>query len=338
MPESTPSVHTEAIPVPQALSEYITKGLDREVRAKHGGQVLGIAEEIIELKEEKDAIILAHNYQIPEIQDLSDFLGDSLELSIKASSVKQSTIVFCGVTFMAETAKILSPGKTVLMPRTDARCPMADMANAREVLDAKARHPGAAVVSYVNTNAEVKAVSDVCCTSANAVKVVEALEEDTIIFVPDKHLAHYVSTKTDKTIIPWEGYCYVHSRMWASEVQEARELHPEAILLVHPECPAEIIEMADEVLSTGGMVKFARQSEAREFLIGTEEGLIHRLRKENPEKDFLPAGSPRTCVDMKKITLEDVRRSLLEGVHPVEIPREIRSGAERSLRRMIELS
>ncbi len=321
------------------IPEYITKaliaGILRHITEEHA---LDIAEDITELKDERDAVILAHNYQIPEIQDLADFLGDSLELSITASSVEESTIVFCGVTFMAETAKILSPGKTVLVPRKDARCPMADMASAKEVLEAKARHPDAAVVSYVNTNAEVKAVSDVCCTSANAVKVVEALDEEEIIFVPDKHLAHYVSTQSDKKIIPWKGYCYVHSKMWASEVHEAKELHPEALLLVHPECPAEIIEMADEVLSTGGMVKLARESEAREFLIGTEEGLIYRLRKENPEKDFLPAGTPRTCVDMKKIALEDLHRSLEEGIHVVEIPQEIRSGAERSLRRMIQLS
>ena len=293
---------------------------------------MGISEEIIRLKAKRNAVILAHNYQIPEIQDLSDFLGDSLELSIKASSVDESTIIFCGVTFMAETAKILSPNKTVLAPRLDARCPMADMATAEEVLEAKAKHPGAAVVSYVNTNAEVKAVSDVCCTSANAVRVVEALEEKEIIFVPDKHLAHYVSTQTSKKIIPWNGYCYVHSKMWASEVEEAKELHPDAPLLVHPECPAEIIKMADRVLSTGGMVKFAKESAAREFLIGTEEGLIYRLRKENPDKDFLPAGTPRICTAMKKISLDDLHHSLAKGVHSVEIPEDVRSRAEVSLK------
>jgi len=299
---------------------------------------LNLDERIIALKKEMDATILAHNYQIPAIQDLSDFLGDSLELSIRASEVDKKTIVFCGVTFMAETAKILNPGKRVLVPRRDAKCPMAEMATAEEIAMARDEHPEAAVVAYVNTHAEVKAASDICCTSANALKIVESVEEDEIIFVPDMHLANYVATQTEKTIIPWRGFCYVHARILANEVREAKRMHPEAVLLVHPECPAEVIDIADEVLSTGGMVKYARESDAREFLIGTEEGLIYRLSKENPGKRFMPAGTPRTCTGMKRITLPDLYESLSRGRYDIDLPGEIIRGAERSLRRMIDLS
>jgi quinolinate synthase len=299
---------------------------------------LNLEEEILSLKTRMGATILAHNYQIPPIQDLADFVGDSLELSIKATNVDNQTIVFCGVTFMAETAKILNPGKKVLIPRRDARCPMAEMATAEEIIEARKNHPDAAVVSYVNTNADVKAVSDVCCTSANAVKIVESIDEDEIIFVPDQHLANYVATQTEKTIIPWGGFCYVHARILASEVRDAKTLHPEAVLLVHPECPTEIIELADEVLSTGGMVRYARESDAREFLIGTEEGLLYRLAKENPGKRFMPAGTPRTCTSMKKITLSDTYESLARGRYEVDLPGEVMRRAERSLKRMIELS
>jgi quinolinate synthase len=299
---------------------------------------LNLQEGILSLKKEQGATILAHNYQIPSIQDIADFLGDSLELSIKASKVEAQTIVFCGVTFMAETAKILNPEKRVLVPRKDAKCPMADMATAEEIIKARKEHPDAAVVAYVNTYAEVKAVADVCCTSANAVKIVESIDEDEIIFVPDMHLANYVSSQTKKTIIPWEGYCYVHARILASEVREAKKLHPDAPLLVHPECPTDVIELADEVLSTGGMVRFARESKAREFLIGTEEGLLYRLSKENPGKMFMPAGTPRTCTSMKKITLEDTYQSLAQGRYEIELPENVITEAERSLRRMIDLS
>ncbi len=299
---------------------------------------MNVDEEIRKLKQQRDAIILVHNYQIPAIQDLADFIGDSLELSVKASKVDEPTIVFCGVTFMAETAKILNPHKVVLMPRRDARCPMADMATAEDVKRSKEEHPGAAVVSYVNTNADVKALSDVCCTSANAVKIVNSMEQDEIIFIPDMHLAHYVSTQSSKRIIPWRGYCYVHSRMWASEVKEAKRRHPDGVLMVHPECPAELIQIADEVLSTGGMVRFARESSAKEFLVATEEGLLYRLGKENPGKTFLPAGTPRICTSMKKITLQDLHQSLVTGKYEVDLPKDVMRKAERALRRMIELS
>jgi quinolinate synthase len=215
---------------------------------------------------------------------------------------------------------------------------MADMATAREVREAKEQHPDAAVVSYVNTNADVKAESDVCCTSANAVRVVQAMEEEEIIFVPDMHLANYVATQTSKRIIPWKGYCYVHARMRAAEAREAKAKHPDALLLVHPECPSEMIEIADEVLSTGGMVRVARESPAREFLIATEEGLIYRLSRENPGKKFYPAGTPRTCTAMKKITLADLRDSLAQGRYEIRLPKDTMTRAEGALRRMIELS
>ena len=299
---------------------------------------MNLEEEILSLKTKLGATILAHNYQIPPIQDLADFLGDSLELSIKATSVDNRTIVFCGVTFMAETAKILNPKKRVLIPRRDAICPMAEMAAAEEIVEARRNHPDAAVVSYVNTRAEVKAESDVCCTSANALKVVDSMEEDEIIFVPDMHLANYVASQTEKTIIPWGGYCYVHARILASEVKDAKALHPDARLLVHPECPTDIIELADEVLSTGGMVRYARESDAREFLIGTEEGLLYRLSKENPGKRFMPAGTPRTCTSMKKITLSDTYESLAQERYEVDLPDETMRRADRALRRMIDIS
>jgi quinolinate synthase len=299
---------------------------------------LSLQDRIRSLQKERDAIILAHNYQIPEIQDIADYLGDSLELSIKASKTEQPTILFCGVTFMAETAKILSPEKEVLIPRRDARCPMADMVTPEDVLRMRKNHPSAAVVSYVNTNVEVKAVSDICCTSANAVKVVESLEADDIIFLPDEHLANYVATQTSKTIIPWKGFCHVHRRIRRDEILEAKRRNPSAVLLVHPECTTDVLDIADEVLSTGGMVRYAKESDATEFLIGTEEGLIHRLRKENPTKKFLPAGTPRICTSMKKIRLDDVARSLSEGVYKVEVEEKVRAQAGRALKRMTEIS
>lgn len=295
-------------------------------------------EKVRSLKEELGAVILAHNYQIPEIQNIADFVGDSLELSVKASDTEEEIILFCGVTFMAETAKILSPQKRVIVPRRDARCPMADMASPKAIQEARRRNPEAAVVSYVNTNAEVKAVSDVCCTSANALRVVESMDEEEIIFVPDMNLARYVQRHTGKRIIPWDGFCYVHARFWPSEVRRAKELYPDALLLVHPECPSEVIDLADKVLSTGGMVRFAKESPATDFLIATEEGLIHRLTKENPGKRFMAAGVPRVCSSMKRITLSDVVDALLTQRYEVTIPETTRIDAERALRRMIDLS
>ncbi|TFG92686.1 MAG: quinolinate synthase NadA, partial [Candidatus Atribacteria bacterium] len=266
---------------------------------------MNIVEEINKLKKEKNAIILVHNYQRAEIQDIADYLGDSLELAKQASETKARIIVFCGVRFMAETAKILSPEKTVIIPRKDAGCPMADMITAEDLRRLKKNYPDAKVVSYVNTNADVKAESDICCTSANAVKVVKNISAKRIIFTPDRNLAAYCQRYVDKEIIPWNGYCYVHEKIREEEVSLAKEKFPDALLLVHPECNPSVIDLADEVLSTSGMVSFAKKSDKKRFLIGTEEGLIYRLKKENPEKEFYAAGTAKMCRNMKLTTLND---------------------------------
>jgi quinolinate synthase len=244
---------------------------------------------INQLKRKHNAVILAHNYQIGDVQDVADFVGDSLELSQKAAGLEQETIVFCGVHFMAETAAILAPEKTVLIPDINAGCPMADMITAEELRNWKKHYPGRKVVCYVNTSAEVKAECDICCTSSNALNVVESMEGDEILFAPDKNLAAYVARYTEKKIIPWDGYCYVHNNIMARDVREKRTLHPEAEVWVHPECRPEVIDIADKVLSTGKMVKGARQTTKKEIILGTESGIIYRMKKENPEKIFYPA-------------------------------------------------
>lgn len=294
-----------------------------------------IAEKIRKLKTEKKAVLLVHNYQSENIQKMADFLGDSLDLSRKAKSVKEDIIVFCGVDFMAETAKILSPEKTVLHPVKEANCPMAAMVTPEDVLELKKRHPGAMVVCYVNSTAEVKAVSDVCCTSANAVKVVQNIPATEVIFVPDRNLGRYVQRFTDKKVIPWNGYCYVHDRITAEDILKTREKYPEAILVVHPECTPEVIDLADYVESTSGMLQLARKSAHKEFLIATEVGLIQRLSREIPDKTFISAVDPRICATMKKITLEDVLESLEKEQHKVELPVEIMDRARASLEKML---
>jgi len=296
---------------------------------------MNLTEEIIRLKKNKNAIILVHNYQRPEIQDIADFLGDSLGLAKKAAKTDAEIIVFCGVRFMAETAKILSPEKAVLLPVKEAGCPMADMITAEELRELKGKYPDAKVVSYVNTNADVKAESDVCCTSANAVKVVKNIDAEEIIFAPDKNLAAYCQRFTDKKIIPWDGYCYVHERITKEEVLLSKEKFPDALLIVHPECNPAVIDLADAVLSTSQMVEFARKSDKKRFLIGTEEGLIYRLKKENPEKEFYAAGSPKVCRDMKLTTLNDVYRALDEERFAIELPEEIIKRAQNSLELML---
>jgi len=296
-----------------------------------------IVARILKLKEKRDAVILAHNYQIPAIQDLADLTGDSLELSRAVTQVDRSVIVFCGVDFMAESAAILNPGKTVQIPSMHACCPMAAMATAEKVRAARREHPGAAVCSYVNTSAEVKAESDICCTSANGVRVVESLEEDEVIFVPDKNLGHYVSTQTDKRIVLWPGHCIVHERLTLEEVQAVRRQHPQAMLLVHPECRPEVVSAADIVLSTSGMLRYAQQSEAGEFIIATEEGLLHPLRKENPEKRFHLAAPHMVCRAMKQITLENLLESLEQGRYVVRVPEKMRVRAKRALDRMLSV-
>ncbi len=292
---------------------------------------------ILELKEEKDACILAHNYQIPEIQDLADFTGDSLELARQATRVERSVIVFCGVDFMAESAAVLNPGKTVLIPSLRARCPMAAMATAEAVREKRWEYPGAAVCSYVNTSAEVKAESDICCTSSSGVPIVRSLAEKQVIFVPDKNLGHYISTQTDKEMILWPGFCIVHERLTLEEVLEARREHPRPELLVHPECRPEVVAIADAVLSTSGMLRHARQSPAEEFLIATEIGLLHPLRQQNPGKRFYPAAPHMVCRNMKEITLDNLLEALEKGQHVVPVPDEVRQRARRALDRMFEV-
>jgi quinolinate synthase len=296
---------------------------------------MNIVEEIIKLKKEKNAIILVHNYQRPEIQNIADFLGDSLGLSRKAAKTDAKIIVFCGVRFMAETAKILSPEKVVLLPRTEAGCPMADMVTAEDLRILKERHPDAKVVSYVNTYADVKAESDICCTSANAVEVIKKVKANKIIFTPDKNLAAYCQRFTHKEIIPWNGYCYVHEKISEKEVRLAKKKFPDALLLVHPECNPSVIDLADEVLSTSGMISFAKKSDKKRFLIGTEEGLIYRLKKENPGKEFYAAGTVKTCQNMKLTALKDVYFAIKEERYQVELPEEIIKRAGKALKAML---
>ncbi len=296
-----------------------------------------IKERIRRLKKEKNAIILAHNYQIGEVQDMADFIGDSLGLSQEAARIDQQVIVFCGVHFMAETAAILSPDKTVLMPDIRAGCPMADMVTASELREWKSHYPGRGVVCYVNTSAEVKAECDICCTSANALNVVESLEGNEVLFVPDKNLAAYVARNTKKRIIPWDGYCYVHNNILAKDIREQRSLHPEAEVWVHPECRPEVIDLADRVLSTGGMVKQAKKTRIKDIIIGTESGIIHRLKKENPEKNFYPALNTALCYNMKKITLIKVLKSLEDMVYKVEVPVDISRRARGAIEKMIKI-
>ena len=296
---------------------------------------MNIVEEITKLKKEKNAIILVHNYQRPEIQDIADFLGDSLGLAREAAKTDARIIVFCGVRFMAETAKILSPKKTVIIPRKDAGCQMADMITTEDLRRLKKNYPDAKVVSYVNTNADVKAESDICCTSANAIEVVRNVKGERIIFTPDKNLAAYCQRFTDKEIIPWNGYCYVHEKIREEEIRLAKKKFPDALILVHPECNPAVIDLADEVLSTGGMINFVKKSNKKKFLIGTEEGLIYRLTKENPGKEFYAAGTAKICRNMKLTTLNDVYFSLKEERYAIELPEGIIKSAGKTLKAML---
>ena len=299
---------------------------------------MDVRERIGELKRRRNAVILAHNYQLPEVQDAADFVGDSLELSRKAAGLDASTIVFCGVHFMAETAAVLAPGKTVLLPEVEAGCPMADMINGRELRAWKAGFPGLKVVCYVNTSAEVKAESDICCTSSNAVAVVNSLGVDRCLFVPDKNLAAYVARETGKTIIAWDGYCYVHHRFTARDIEAARALHPQAEVWVHPECPPDVIELADKVLSTGKMVLEARTTSRREIVVGTEKGIIYRLSKENPAVAFFPARDTALCAHMKMTTLDKVLRALETDTFRVEVPGDIADRARGAIQAMLEIA
>jgi quinolinate synthase len=320
-----------------------------------------LKEKIANLKIQRKAILLAHNYQRDEIQEIADFTGDSLELSRTAASIECEVIVFCGVNFMAESASILSPQKIVLLPEITACCPMADMVTVNEprellthfpgyrftgqylyppsftLFDMKKQYPGVPVVAYVNTTADVKAASDICCTSANGVKVVESLETDMAICIPDRNLAAWIAKNTNKKIIAWDGFCHVHDRVTVDDVDRARMEHPDALLLAHPECRMEVLEKADHVTSTSGMLRYAKSSDAKEFIIGTEIGLLYRLRKENPEKTFHPLRKDMVCPNMKKTTLKSVLRVLENMENIIKVPEEIRISAKRALDRMLEV-
>ncbi len=297
-----------------------------------------LIEEILRLNRERNAVILAHNYQLGEVQDIADFVGDSLELSQKAAQTDARVIVFCGVHFMAETASILCPDKIVLLPDMHAGCPMADMITAEGLRQKKKEHPGATVVCYVNSSAEVKAESDVCCTSANAIRIVEKLADSReVLFVPDQYLGHYISTKTGKEMILWPGFCPTHIRIKAQDIIRLKQEHPWAKVVVHPECRPEVIALADEVLSTGGICRFAGSTEAEEVIVGTELGIIHRLRKENPNKRFIPASEQAVCPRMKLITLENVLWSLEEMAPEVKVPEGIRLRAKAAVDKMLEV-
>jgi quinolinate synthase len=324
-------------------------------------EVARLREEILERKQQKRVIILAHNYQRDEVQEIADFTGDSLELSRTAATIDCDVIVFAGVNFMAESASILCPDKTVLLTEIDAGCPMADMIHVDTprwerksfpgfqtpppyiypkeftLRDMKAQYPGVPVVSYVNTTADVKAESYICCTSANIVKVIESLPFDTVISVPDKNLSLWAQHNTKKKIIAWDGYCHVHERVTTKDVVKAREEHPMAVVMAHPECRIDVLKMADHVTSTSGMLRFAGSSPAKEFIVGTEIGLLYRLRKENPDKIFYPLRKDMICPNMKKTTLESVLRALNENNYVIKVPEAIRVPAKEALDRMLAI-
>ncbi|MCI0471479.1 MAG: quinolinate synthase NadA [Candidatus Aminicenantes bacterium] len=295
-------------------------------------------EKIKELKEQKNAVILAHNYQVAEVQAIADHLGDSLELSKLAAQSKHDIICFAGVKFMAETAKILSPQKKVLLPRLDAGCPMADMITVADLLELKEQYPGAKVVAYVNSAVEIKAESDACCTSANAVKVVGSIDCNEIIFVPDRNLGSYVQKMVgkDKKIILTESYCYVHDRIKKEEIMAMKQSYPEAKIVVHPETRMSVIEIADEVLSTSGMLKYVSASPAKQFIIATEQGLIERMKQENPGKEFLPPLKPKICSNMKKTGLIDIYNALQFEQYEIKIDESISRKAVKALNEMLK--
>ncbi|MDD2671481.1 MAG: quinolinate synthase NadA [Syntrophales bacterium] len=295
------------------------------------------AEKIKELKKKNNAVILAHNYQLPEVQDIADYVGDSLSLSIQAAKTEAAMIIFCGVYFMAETAKILSPGKTVLIPDVQAGCPMADMITAEQMRKLKAEHPGAAALCYVNTSADVKAECDMCCTSANAVRVVrEGLKDrNEIIFVPDRYLAAYASAQSGRKFITWEGYCPIHAEIFPAHVLSRKSMHPNAEVLVHPECRPEVISLADRVLSTEGMCVRAKKSPASEFILATEKGILHRIRKENPGKKFYPASDAAICPTMKITNLERIVNAFENREHEVILSQEVMDKARISIENML---
>lgn len=289
------------------------------------------------LKAKKNAVVLVHNYQRPEIYKVADFIGDSYGLSKRATETKADFIVFCGVDFMAESAYILNPDKTVLIPTKLAKCPMAAMVNVSDLRELKERYPDAAVLSYVNTTADIKAESDICCTSANAVKVVNSLRQKEVVFVPDTNLAKYVARHSDKKIIPWNGWCYVHNKFTAEGLKEAKRLHPDAKAIVHPECVSSVIDLADQVCGTSGMVGYVKKSPDKKFIIATEIGLIERLKVEEPERIFFQAPPGGTCLQMKRINLELVLEALQKDRYKVTVPEDIRMRAKEALDKMLNV-
>lgn len=291
-----------------------------------------LVRKILELKKKKNAVILVHNYQRPEIYEVADFMGDSLDLSVRAKETRAKVIVFCGVDFMAEAAKILNPGKKVLIPDREAKCPMAGMVDVDMLRDVKKRYPKATVVTYINTTAETKAESDVICTSMNAARIVGSIKGE-VIFVPDSHLGEWVIEKTGKKLILWPGYCHVHHAVMEEDVRKLKERHPGAKVIAHPESPIEVLRLADHVCGTGGMISYAKTSKAKEFIVVTEEGMSERLRREVPGKRFCPAAG--ICPNMKRITLEKVYESLRDGKHEVSVPDKIAKKARKALDRML---
>jgi quinolinate synthase len=296
-----------------------------------------LEERILKLRKERNAIILAHNYQVGEVQDIADFVGDSLELSRKAAGTDADVIVFCGVHFMAETASILCPDMTVLLPDKNAGCPMADMITAEQLRQKKKELPKATVVTYVNSTAGVKAESDYCCTSANGVKVVESLDVEEILFVPDKYLGDFIARRTGKKMTLWPGYCPTHIRILPEDIIRRKKENPRARVVVHPECLPDVIDLADEALSTSGIIRYAAREDVSELVVGTEVGIIHRLKKENPGKKFIPASEKAICPNMKRITLEKILRSLETLTPQVKVPEDIRIRAKAAVDRMLAI-
>ncbi|HIJ51538.1 MAG TPA: quinolinate synthase NadA [Planctomycetes bacterium] len=297
-----------------------------------------LIEKIEQLKQAHNAVVLAHNYQTADIQDLADFTGDSLGLSINAAETDADVIVFCGVKFMAETAAILSPEKTVLLPDELAGCPLADMITVEQLRDLKQKHPDALVVCYVNSSARVKAESDYCCTSANAVEVVESLPTDReIIFVPDQYLGQFAAERTARDLILWPGYCHVHVAITEDDIKNAKAKQPDAIVMTHPECTGPVKALSDQMLSTGQMLRYAAKSKAKQFIIATETGIIHTLKKQNPQAEFIPATDRAICPNMKRITLEKVLWSLENMQYKVTVPQEIRIEAKKAIDMMVEI-
>ena len=295
-----------------------------------------LIEQVLKLKQQKNTVILVHNYQIPDMYKIADFIGDSLELSKQAAKTDADIILFCGVKFMAETAKILSPKKTVLLPTLEAGCSLADMATAEKLKEMKKKHPKAAVVSYVNTSAEVKALSDVCCTSMNAVKIVNSLPNEEIIFLPDKNLGRYVQSKTNKKIILWDGYCSIHHELNAKALTDLKKQNPNAKIIAHPECRTDILQAADHICGTGGMAKFAKLDNAKDFIVVTECGMTEKLREDAPDKNF--HSFCNICPYMKTTTLPLVVNSLKNNQNEIKLPEEIIAKAKKALDRMLEFA